>query len=63
MLPAGADLLAETPEVMEWLLRCGKEAAGPVAWIKYRHCLPFDEAFSVFPIFSYIIYLYMYMYV
>ena len=34
---AGADLLAETPEVMEWLLRCGKEAAGAVTWTKPLH--------------------------
>eukprot|EP00435_Cladocopium_sp_Y103_P065211 s670_g27.t1 len=34
---AGADLLTETPQVLEWLLRCGREATGKVTMGTYLY--------------------------
>lgn len=34
---AGADLLSQAPAVAEWLVRCGKEALGPVTFCTYLY--------------------------
>lgn len=34
---AGADLLTETPQILEWLLRCGREATGKVTMGTYLY--------------------------
>eukprot|EP00933_Yihiella_yeosuensis_P051291 TRINITY_DN49188_c0_g1_i1.p1 TRINITY_DN49188_c0_g1~~TRINITY_DN49188_c0_g1_i1.p1 ORF type:complete len:499 (-),score=104.02 TRINITY_DN49188_c0_g1_i1:177-1673(-) len=34
---AGADLLTESPGVVDWLVRCGKEASGPVTLSTYLY--------------------------